>query len=247
MPEPACAVGEERLFATKRKDNWWAGPLVTAMVLLSFVVWATFRVFENDFYAVGSLLSPFYSPLIKNPLVSPAMLILWAPAGFRATCYYYRKAYYRSLFLTPPACGVRGVSKNYKGETWLLLFQNLHRFLLYVALLFIFILGYDAILAFRIDGGFGISVGSLVLTVNATLLGLYTLSCHCWRHLIGGNMNCFTLPGGRPKLRHGLWQRFSSLNERHMHFAWASLVWVGFADLYVRMVATGAWTDFRLI
>ena len=57
------------------------------------------------------MISPFYSPLILflPPVlawVSPAFLILWAPAGFRVTCYYYRKAYYRAFFLDPVACAV---------------------------------------------------------------------------------------------------------------------------------------------
>ena len=212
MPETASAIGTEALFTTKRKDNWWVGPLVTAAVLLAFVFWATFRAFENDFYEIGNLLSPFYSPLIKNPLVSPAILILWAPAGFRMTCYYYRKAYYRSLLLTPPACDVRGPRKSYRGETFILLFQNLHRLLLYVALIFIFVLSYDAMLAFNVNGQFGVTVGSLVLTLNAILLALYTLSCHCWRHLVGGGSNCFVLPGGETKLRYKLWQKVSGLN-----------------------------------
>ena len=141
---------------------------------------------------------------------------------------------------------MRGPRKSYKGETFILLFQNLHRLLLYVALLFIFILSYDAVKAFFFDGSFGMSVGSLVLALNATLLGMYTLSCHCWRHIVGGGMNCFVLPGGETKLRYKIWQKVSALNARHMLFAWTSLVWVGFTDVYVRMVATGAWTDIRI-
>jgi hypothetical protein len=33
---------------------------------------------------------------------------------------------------------------------------------------------------------FGIGLGTLVLALNSTLLTLYTLSCHSFRHLIGG-------------------------------------------------------------
>ncbi len=36
--------------------------------------------------------------------VTAPMLVLWIPLGFRATCYYYRKAYYRAFFFDPPAC-----------------------------------------------------------------------------------------------------------------------------------------------
>ena len=143
-----------------------------------------------------------YSPLLALPAwvpawVSPAMFILWMPGGFRLTCYYYRKAYYRAFFLDPPACAVGEPRDQYTGETRLLLFQNIHRYFLYIALVFIVILGYDAIHSFiwpTPDGGhtFGVSVGSLVLTTGATLLALYTFSCHSLRHLVGGNVDCFS-------------------------------------------------------
>ena len=93
---------------TSRRDSWWIGPFFTAIGLLSFVVYSTWAAFQNELYQWESYLSPFYAPLLEYdwwPL-SPAFLILWAPAGFRLTCYYYCKAYYRSLFLTPSACAV---------------------------------------------------------------------------------------------------------------------------------------------
>jgi hypothetical protein len=31
-----------------------------------------------------------------------------------------------------------------------------------------------------------------------------------------------------------------------MLFAWLSLFWVGFSDLYVRLCSMGVWHDFRL-
>ncbi|MFQ5845290.1 MAG: succinate dehydrogenase [Planctomycetota bacterium] len=247
MAESVGAVGTEGLFATKRRDGWWIAPLVTALLLLAFVVWATYRAFENDLYEAGRYLSPFFSPLIEGFVIPPAFLILWAPAGFRITCYYYRKAYYRSLFLTPPACAVRGPQKRYRGETVLLAFQNLHRYLLYAAIVVLAFLWHDAVVSYDFEGSFGVGVGSLVLTLNAVLLTLYTFSCHCWRHIVGGNLNCFTGTGGRPKARYHAWARVSKLNEHHMAFAWVSLVWVGLADLYVRQVASGAWADLRIL
>ena len=83
--------------------------------------------------------------------LSPALLILGGPLGFRATCYYYRKAYYRAFFLDPPACAVsESGSRNYRGETsFPFILQNLHRYFFYLAILFLCFLWYDAILAFR--------------------------------------------------------------------------------------------------
>ena len=86
---------------TTRIDNWWVGPLLTSIGLLTFIFYSTWAAFQNEHYQWGPYLSPFYAPLLEFewwPL-SPAFLILWAPAGFRFTCYYYRKAYYRSFFL----------------------------------------------------------------------------------------------------------------------------------------------------
>ena len=37
---------------------------------------------------------------------SAAMLILWAPGGFRFTCYYYRGAYYKAFWADPVSCTV---------------------------------------------------------------------------------------------------------------------------------------------
>jgi hypothetical protein len=239
------------LGATLRKDAWWAGPLATFVVLTSFIVYATFRAFENGFYSYGPYLSPFYSPLVETagwgvPLLTPAMLILPGPAGFRLTCYYYRKAYYRSFGMDPPACAV-GERKphRYNGETKLFVFQNLHRFTLYVAIAFLFFLWHDFVKSLSWDDGFHAGIGSLVMLTNVTLLSFYTLSCHAFRHLVGGSLNSFS-KARLGKLRHQLWKGTSTINERHALFAWLSLFGVALTDLYIRMVATGAIPDLRL-
>jgi hypothetical protein len=262
MSSEAAALRESGLGATQRRDAWWAGPLATAIGLGLFIVYSTFRALYNADYVVehgetwGELLSPFYSPLIKPawlPVwISPAILILWAPGGFRLTCYYYRKAYYRAYFLDPPACAVgEARGHGYKGETRLLLFQNLHRYFLYLALVFLVLLALDVVRSciWPSEAGgatFGMSVGTLVLAANVTLLSLYTFSCHSLRHLVGGNVDCFSCVafGGA---RQRLWQGASKLNKNHMLWAWASLFMVGFADFYVWMVASGRIPDLRLI
>jgi hypothetical protein len=255
-----AAVGQG-LGATERRDRWWAGPLATGLGLGAFVIYATLRAAANVHYAVETsdsayILSPFYSPLIILPWlpawISPAFLILWAPGGFRVTCYYYRKAYYRAFFLDPPACAV-GESRghNYRGETRLLLFQNLHRYFLYLALVFLIVLAVDVVHAciWPNPTGYGkllgMSVGTLVLAGNLIFLTLYTLSCHSLRHLVGGSVDCFSC-AALGKARFRLWRGASSLNERHMLFAWASLFSVGFADFYVWMIASGRLADLRV-
>ena len=245
---------ESRFGNTLRRDPWWIEILPVVLVLGGFGVYATLRAFEGKYYEWGPYLSPFYSPLIDPQhqwlprWLSPALLILAAPLGFRATCYYYRKAYYRAFFWDPPACAVdESPRRHYRGETaFPFILQNVHRYFFYLAVLFIFFLWYDAIRSFFFDGHFGVGVGTLVLTLNVILLSLYTFSCHSLRHLAGGKLDCFSCATfGRSRFE--AWRLSTILNERHMLFAWCSLFSVGFADFYVRMVSCGAIRDLRLL
>jgi len=232
---------------TSRKDSWMVGPIATALGLLAFIVYSTWAAFQGEYFEWGPYLSPMYSPLIEVDWwpMSPAFLILWAPGGFRVTCYYYRKAYYRSLFFTPAACAVGSRPQSYRGERVLLLFQNLHRYFLYLALVFIVILTYDAVRAFFFADGFGMGVGTIVLVLNAAFLAFFTFGCNSLRHLVGGNVDCYSCVAFG-KQRHGLWRIVSKFNAHHMLWAWVSLFWVGFTDLYVRLVAMGVITDVRI-
>jgi len=246
-----------------RKDRWWLQPVVTMSILTAFVLYSTWAAFQNRYYFVGAashrdLISPFYSPCIANDCVagskagwhfsgwslSPALLILIFPLGFRLTCYYYRRSYYRAFWWSPPACAVADHHASYTGETrFPLIMQNLHRYFFYAGLVFNVLLSVDAVEAFREPGlGWGVSVGTIVLCVNAVLLWLYSLSCHACRHLCGGQVKSFS----QHKIRHRLWKFVTPLNARHMNFAWASLVFVALTDVYVRLVASGALTDYKL-
>jgi len=238
--------------ATERRDAWWGEILPVVAVLGFFGIYATLRAFEGAYYEWGPYLSPFYSPLIGAEhhwwKFSPALLVLAGPLGFRVTCYYYRKAYYRAFFLDPPACAVgeRG-GRSYRGETaFPFVLQNVHRYFLFVAIFFLAFLTYDAIRSYSFDGRFGIGLGSLILTTNVVLLSLYTLSCHSLRHLAGGRLDCFSCSASS-RVRGKVWRWASGLNDRHTLFAWMSLFSVALADLYVRLLACGAIRDPRLL
>jgi hypothetical protein len=242
---------------TLRADRWWLQPLVTVAVLGVFVVYATWVAFVNRDYWTDPYLSPFYSPCLaancQEPTwsvfgdwwrLSPALLVLPFPLGFRLTCYYYRKAYYRSFWWAPPACAVPDARARYTGETrFPLVLQNIHRYFFYLALPFPLILTWDALRAFHFPDGWGIGLGTVVLLVNALFLWLYTLSCHSCRHLCGGRLNSFS----RHPARYWMWRKVTVLNARHMSLAWISLVFVAFADIYVRLVASGVLSDPRLV
>jgi hypothetical protein len=257
MASSPAAKTLARLGDTLRRDPWWLEILPVIVVLGGFGLYATLRAFEGTFYRWGPYLSPFYSPLIDAghrwwPF-SPALLILAGPLGFRATCYYYRKAYYRAFFLDPPACAVgEKSSRKYKGETaFPFILQNVHRYFLYLAILFLVFLWKDAFDAFFFRGRlgaeeFGIGFGSLIMLANVTLLTLYTLSCHSLRHLAGGKLDCFSCTAFGPP-RHTAWDKLTLLNERHMLFAWLSLFSVGLTDFYIRCLASGLFKDPRLL
>lgn len=234
---------------TMRRDAWWLQPLVVVLGLGGFGIYATWAALQGQHYYAAPYLSPFYSPLILVNWwpFSPAFLILWAPLGFRITCYYYRKAYYRSFFWDPPACAVGELRKGeYHGEMrFPFILQNLHRYFLYASIVVVAFLWYDALRAFIFDGRFGVGIGSLVLLVNVALLSLYTFSCHSFRHLMGGNLDCFSsCTAGQ--VRHKLWGGVSLLNEHHMFWAWVSLFWVAGADAYVRLLSMGVIRDVRV-
>ena len=121
MAGDSVTVSQGHFVGTLRRDAWWTEILPAALLLGVFGIYATDRAFEGAYYSWGPYLSPFYSPLIDPAHHfwpwSPALLILAFPLGFRTTCYYYRKAYYRAYFMDPPACAVGERKRNYCGET----------------------------------------------------------------------------------------------------------------------------------
>ncbi|MGH7814138.1 MAG: succinate dehydrogenase [Candidatus Binataceae bacterium] len=252
---------------TQRTDLWWVQWLLYFLGLGFFlIVYPTWALLQNAHYRFDNYLSPFYSPELygsakawisagKAPfwpqwlVWSPALLIMWAPAGFRLTCYYYRGAYYKGFFLNPMNCAVGEPLHGYRGEnSWPLILQNAHRYFMYIALCFLPILSLDVYEAmwFTDRSGvehFGIGIGTIVLAVNVVLLAGYTLGCHSLRSWVGGNRNWFsTMP-----IRAKCWSCVTRFNEHHMNWAWLSLFWVSFADFYIRMCAMGVFHDFRVL
>lgn len=259
MPQIDVPLVRGRFGATSRPDAWWVQPLVVFLCFTGFIVYATWAALQGENYRFGPYLSPFYSPELFGSAdawfggkpawfpsalpFSAALFILWAPVGFRMTCYYYRGAYYKAFWPGPPSCAVGVPREGYRGERkFPLIIQNIHRYFLIFALILIVLLAHDAWDAMWWQDGFHIGVGTLVLTLNAILLGCYTLGCHSLRHLIGGISDVLS----KSPIRKTAYDCVSCLNARHMRFAWFSLVWVGFSDLYVRMCSMGVWTDWRI-
>lgn len=250
-----------RFGETLRRDNWWASPAFAAFTLMAAGGYATWAILFGTHNFAPPYLSPFYSPCLGAACpgefrvaslptfgLSPAILVMVVIFGFRTTCYYYRKTYYRALFFDPPACAVgEPWGKGYRGETFFpLVMQNFHRYFLYLALVVIAFLWYDTAKAFVFEGHLGVGVGSVILLVNAVLITGYVLGCHSFRHLVGGSMDC-TGCSRFGQARHSAWKKSSWFNAFHGNWAWASLVFVCFADLYVRLCSMGVITDPRLV
>jgi len=247
---------------TLRQDRWWLVPLATFVVFGGFVLFATYRAFAGDNFYAEPYLSPFFSPCLTDscqaagaadfgtPLswwsLSPALVILIFPLGFRLTCYYYRKAYYRAFWLSPPACAVAEPHTKYTGETrFPLILQNVHRYFWYAAVVVALILTWDTVLAFGPapgePDGIHMGLGTLLMVANIVLIWLYTLSCHSCRHITGGRLRHFS----KHPVRYRMWTLVSRLNARHATYAWYSLFSVAIVDFYVYLLATGTIDDPR--
>jgi hypothetical protein len=257
---PARAQLQQR---TLRTDRWWLPTAWTDLGLAAFIIYATVRAFWGSDYWVPQYhyLTPFYSPCVSAscapgashlgvwfghfpPWIPLGILVLPFLLGFRLTCYYYRKAYYRSVWQSPPACAVAEPHRRYTGETGVpLIFQNTHRYFFYVAAVVSVINTYDAIMAFHSPSGFGFGLGNIVLVVNVIMLWIYTVSCHSCRHVTGGRLKHFS----RHPIRYWIWTQVSKLNTRHMLYAWITLGTLALTDFYVMLVAGGTISDLRFI
>lgn len=249
---------------TLRTDRWWQAPLITVVLLSVWVAYAVIRTASQRDYFVARYhyLSPFTSPCLSTscpsaardlgtwfgqfpPFVPLAILVLPFLLGFRLTCYYYRRAYYRSFWLSPPACAVAEPHSRYSGETrFPLIVQNVHRYFFYAAVLISVLNTADLVRAFRgSDGGVGVGLGTLIMAVNVALLWTYTVSCHSCRHITGGRLRHFSVH----PLRYRAWTVVSRLNTRHMQLAWVTLGTLMLTDGYIALVAAGTVRDLRIV
>ena len=214
------------------------------------VVMLDFRHNFSDPY-----LSPFFSPLLPAPsigsfVLSPGIFIVWSPLVFRASCYYYRKAYYRAFF-APPNCSISPPGPlqrmRYRGErafpgssTTSTGSSSTPRSSTSPSC------WYDVIHSLSYQGHLYLGFGTFVLGLNVVMLSAYTFGCHAFRHLVGGSLDCYSCSWAG-KTRRSLWEKVSSLNERHGLFALVSLFTVWGADVYVRLLTHGVFADPRIV
>src|SRR5918992_1525141 len=229
-----AAIGERTL----RKDNWRRYPIVTVVIFTAWLAYGLVRsLMGSDFWvAEYHYLTPFYIPFAVLSL--PVLLL------FRLSCYYYRKAYYRAYWASPPACAVGEPHQSYTGERrFPLISQNLHRYTWVAAFIVSVINTWDVVLAFHgKDGGVGVGLGTLILLINLILLWAYTISCHSCRHIVGGRLRNFS----KHPVRYWAWVQVSKLNERHGQLALITLGTLVVTDLYIALLAHGTFSDPRI-
>ena len=257
---------------TNRIDNWLRQPLAMGIALTAAMIYTAVRLFlypDTIHYEVNgaTVMSPIFSPNVLEwelfglkewgetdapSWVNAAILVLWIPFGFRGTCYYMRRVYYRTFFASPVACWVDEPEINkkigYKGEKRLFIFNNLHRYFLYAAMIILVIKWWDVTHTLHFTEGaaqgWGICIGTLVMGFEAFLLTMYVTSCHALRHLAGGVLDRWTSPIA--KLRGKLFGRISVLNRSHGFWFWTSLTFVFLGDLWVLAVDAGMVSDMVL-
>jgi hypothetical protein len=259
-PKPRAAVAARTL----RTDRWWLAPLLTVLGITAWLVYAVVHAYMQKWYfAEGPgyhYLTPFYSPCMSKAcspeaaefgrFIPTTRLLPYAAVSlplllcFRLTCYYYRKAYYRSFWASPPACSVPDGHSKYRGETrFPLIMQNLHRYFVYAALLISLVNTWDMIKSFMGTEHVGFGLGNLFLLVNVVMLWGYTISCHSCRHLVAGRLKHFS----KHPVRYKLWLYISKLNAHHMGLAWTTLASLALTDLYVMAISAGWFSDLRFI
>lgn len=246
---------------TLRTDRWWVPTVLTNLGLAAFVIYATVRAFWGSAYWVADYhyLTPFYSPCVSKGCIPEASHfgqylpdVWWLPYAafslpflllFRLTCYYYRKAYYRSVWQSPRDAlwpnpirhtpGDQAAARHAEPAPLLLLHRRHHLADQH--------LRRDP--GLPLPTGFGFGLGNVILVVNVILLWTYTVSCHSCRHVTGGRLKHFS----KHPVRYWMWTQVSKLNTRHMLFAWITLGTLVLTDFYVMLVASGTISDLRFI
>ena len=133
----------------------------------------------------------------------------------------------------------------YGGEKRLFIFNNLHRYFLYAAMIIIVIKWWDVTHTLHFDTGWGFSFGTFIMATEAFLLTMYVTSCHALRHLAGGSLDRWV--SGISAFRGRLFKRISVFNRSHGFWFWTSLGFVFLGDLWTIAVAEGHISDMAFV
>lgn len=235
-------------FTTLRNDKWWLLPLVEDIVIVIFILYTVADMlfgtsgmtyssngYVSPIFGINIIPQSFYASLGWSSAISTAWIFIWAPLGFRASCYAERKIYYRGFFATPPACAVNGIDVRrgkYTGERALpFILNNFHRYFAYLTFVLMVLQTIDVLVALT----YGIGIGTILMVITAVFLSFYVYGCHALRHAVGGGRNCYTC-GSVAKVQYKFWRIGTRLNEHHERWFWCSLIMVMVVDLWIHLV-----------
>ena len=145
-----------------RLDAWWVQPAIVFVILSAFIVYATWAAFQGDHYTYGPYLSPFYSPEVfgdsphswfgPKPAwwprwmpFSPALLILPFPGMLPRHLLLLPRRLLQGVLGRPASLRRRRAAHELprRALSCRSIIQNVHRYFLYFALVFLVILAID--------------------------------------------------------------------------------------------------------
>src|SRR6185369_2681555 len=183
----------------------------------------------------------------QTPRIVAAGLTIWVLYAtvrvFTGHWYFVPQYHYLTPFYSPCVSGECVPGSSTLGQ-WIPAVPPIIPYA-FVSLVFVlgFLLTYDVAQAFRgPDGNFGFGIGSLILLANVIFIWGYTLGCHTCRHITAGRLKNFS----KHPVRYWAWTKVSWLNTRHLQFAWISLGTLMLSDLYILLLASGAFSDPRI-
>lgn len=249
---------------TAARTAWWATPaaqLTGLVILLGWAAWSAFQG-EHVLYLEGGrrYLSPFHSPWML-PAGWPTLLVLAFPLGFRFVCWLEERARWHAVRAVP--AGARADTPEAHGARPGL--RRLHHVLLALSIVYLASLWNDAghALLFEDRDGDrvpGIALGSVVILLGVLTVTLYTAACVLAdaRFRSGasgaaetqgplaeaaGSVEDEAVPAGLEEETAPAWDFRAWLADHRAHLAWASVIALCLADLYVRMVSMGVFAD----
>ena len=117
--------------------------------------------------------------------------------------------------------------------------------MLYLAIIILSMKYYDVVHTMQFSGSWGLSVGTFVLAIESFLLTMYVISCHAFRHLVGGSLKQWR--GGASSIAGRISDSLVVIMFITIYGFGHLWPWFFLGDLFVMAVAEGLISDPRFI